>query len=130
MECRRLTGADAQAWHDLRLDGLRRYPGAFLYTEAESADTPVDQIAAYLESGAAFGIWQDGQLVGIASLIQEQASRARHRASIGAFYVVPEAQGSGAADTLLSAVIACAHAAGIWQLELYVASNNPRAVSF
>ncbi len=130
MECRRLTGADAEAWRDLRLDGLRRYPGAFLYTEAESARTPLENIVALLDAGATFGVWRDEQLIGIASLIQETANRARHRASIGAFYVVPEAQGSGAADALLSAVTDFAQASGIWQLELYVASNNERGIAF
>ena len=130
MICRLLTAADAAQWRDLRLDGLRRYPGAFLYTEVETAARPLEQTAQMLEQGTSFGLWQDEQMIGIGSLIPERAERARHRASIGAFYIAPAAQGSGAADILLNAMVGHAHRLGIWQLELYVAADNPRAVAF
>ena len=57
-------------------------------------------------------------------------ARARHRAEVGPFYVVPEAQGTGAADLLMEALVTHARELDVTQLELSVAADNPRAVRF
>ena len=130
IETRLLTGKDASLWLELRLEGLRLYPGAFLFSEPESKDLPRSQVVRMLEQGGSFGCWQGDNPVGIASLFRERALRARHRASIGGFYVRPSVQGQGAADALLDTILCHAEASGIWQLELYVAANNARAMAF
>lgn len=53
--------------------------------------------------------------------------RATHRAEIGPFYVIPKAQGSGAATALMDAAFAHARNIGVRQVELAVNENNPRA---
>ena len=125
-----LGADDVAAWRAVRLEGLERYPGAFLITPEEARAQPLDAIARMLGRGNSFGAFQGGVLVGIGSLVPEGHARTRHRGEIGAFYVTDAAQGSSAARDLLAAIEARARHLGIVQLELNVAANNPRAVRF
>ena len=127
---RRLVGADAAIWRALRLEALKTYPQAFLTTYDEAAALPRDTIAARLDAGATFGVFVADRAVGIASLLPQDRAQTRHRAEIGAFYVQPTVQGQGAADRLMSAVIEAGQRMGIWQLELFVAASNTRAIRF
>ena len=49
---------------------------------------------------------------------------------IGPFYVTPSHQGSPAATLLMNALLEQAHETGIEQLELFVESQNHRAIRF
>ncbi|MEY8830407.1 N-acetyltransferase family protein [Sedimentitalea sp. XS_ASV28] len=80
--------------------------------------------------GGRYGVFDDQTPVGIAAIRQVTFERARHRATIEAFYVAPSAQGGGAADALMTTLFDHASENGIWQLELFVAAANPRAVAF
>ena len=127
---RRLTGADAQDWRALRLEALSTYPQAFLTTYDEAAAVPLEDIATRLEAGHTYAVFTAGRMVGIGSLIPLMKAQTRHRAEIGAFFVQPVAQGSGAANALMQGIIEAASEQGIWQLELYVAASNARAIRF
>ncbi len=130
MKVRRLTGRDAAGWQTLRLDSLARFPDAFLTTHAEAVAVPPKVIAARLDDGLTFGIDDDDALIGIGSLIRMPGAQCRHRAELGAFYVRPAVQGSGAASALMEGMVAAALERGIWQLELFVAASNARAIAF
>ena len=69
-------------------------------------------------------------LVGFCGYRPELFERTRHRAQIGPFFVRPKYQGTGAAQCLMSGVIQEARAAKIAQLELFVDTENYRAIQF
>ena len=69
-------------------------------------------------------------LVGFCGYRPELFERTRHRAQIGPFFVRPKYQGTGAAECLMSGVIQEARAAKIAQLELFVDTENYRAIRF
>ncbi len=125
-----LTGAELAVWRALRAEGTRLFPGGFLSSHAEALAIPEAADRLALEQGTRFGVFEDATPAGIAALRRETARRARHRAMIGAFYVTSAAQGGGAADALMHVLLDHAADQGIWQLELFVAAQNPRAIRF
>lgn len=127
---RPLGPGDVDIWRALRAEGLRLFPGAFLITpeEAEAADREGDTAA--MSQGGRFGVFDSGSAVGIGAIRCMPLSRIRHRAELGPFYVSPGAQGTGAAQALLTALLDHARALGALQAELYVAGDNPRAIAF
>lgn len=127
---RPLGPADVAIWRALRAEGVRLFPDAFLPSRAEVASVPEEQDVRQLAQGGRFAVFADQVPVGIAALRPEMFERARHRASVGPFYVAPCAQGTGAADALMSALVDHARGLGIWQLELGVAERNQRAIAF
>ena len=66
VQVRSLSGADAAAFQACRLEALRRHPCAFAASFDEEALRSLDEVAARLEQGAAFGAFMDGALVGTA----------------------------------------------------------------
>jgi len=130
MHVRPATGADVTLWRRLRRDGIARYPSAFIATLAEADAMPETKDAARLARGDRFLAFDDATPVGLAGLNRMTLPRAAHRAEVGPFYVVPEAQGSSAATLLMDAVIAYASEIGVWQLELTVNEANSRAARF
>ena len=127
---RKLVGEDAETWRTLRLEALTLYPKAYLSTHDEAMSVPLENIADALDRGQTFGVFQDDEAVGIASLLPQHRTQTQHRGDIGGFYVRDAAQGQGASDLLMSALIEAAKEAGIWQLELNVADDNTRAIRF
>lgn len=130
LSVRRLTGVDAADWRALRLEALSTYPEAFLTTYDEAVAVPLETVAERLESGQSFGVFTGSALVGIGSLIPQTRIQTKHRADLGAFFVQPGAQGSGAAAALINGIADAAKVQGIGQLELFVASSNARAIAF
>ncbi|MEM8592963.1 MAG: GNAT family N-acetyltransferase [Pseudomonadota bacterium] len=127
---RLLASEDAEAFRRVRLDALERFPSAFLTTAAEFRERSDASLAEGLGRGKSWGVFSEEVLIGIAALLPFPYAAAAHRAEIGAFYVIPEHQGSGAAAALLQAMVDRAAELGIWQLELFVAEDNPRAERF
>lgn len=130
MLARQLGPDDVEGWRDLRAQGVRQFPDAFLPTPDEVATVSKKQDADLIAQGGRYGVFDGETLLGIAAIRQEFFERARHRAFIGPFYVTPRAHGTGAADILLQGLLEYAARAGIWQLELCVAEGNPRAIAF
>lgn len=130
----KLTATTLNAEHlsvlaELRLDGIRRFPDAFLLTEAEARESDAN-LLGWLTSGNALGLFAGKQLIGFCGVRPMGFSMAEHRAHLGPFYVLPEHHGTGAAGTLLSHACEVAHARGATQLELFVADPNTRARAF
>lgn len=130
IQARLLDSADVGMWRALRSEGVRLFPDAFLPSQDEVASVSAEQDAALIAQGGRYGVFDDLIPLGIAAIRRETFERARHRAFIGPFYVTPQAQGAGAADTLIAALIDHAVKAGVWQLELCVAASNTRAIGF
>lgn len=127
---RRMTPDDLASWRWLRRDGLTRFPGAFILSIDEYEARTDEAEADFLRHGLVHGVFDGTRPLGMAALRIMPFARARHRAEVGPFYVVPEAQGTGAADLLMEALVTHARALGVTQLELSVAADNPRAVRF
>ena len=81
---RRLGAADAPAWRELRLRGLREHPEAFTSSYEEDCEQPVAQAEQRLEGGAQY-------LVGARLSLADLAL-----ATAAAPVVMPEKDGSAA----------------------------------
>lgn len=127
---RTLASEHAQQWQTLRLEGARDFPLGFLITVEEAAATPIERCREILDSGTSRGVFEAGKLVGFCGYRSQRLERTRHRAEIGPFFVASDYQGSGAAQVLMQGVINEARESGIEQLELFVDSENDRAIAF
>lgn len=125
-----LTRENAQQWQSLRLEGTRDFPVGFLVTEQEAATTSLERAADILASGTTRGVFSGKVLTGFCGFRRSQLERLRHRAELGPFFVTARFQGSGAADVLMSGVIEEARTGGVEQLELFVDTENVRAIRF
>ena len=125
-----LSRQDAKQWQSLRLEGVREFPIGFLVTEAEAATTTLERAADILAAGSTRGVFNDGLLAGFCGFRRSALERVRHRAELGPFFVAARFQGSGAAAVLMSGVIEEARAGGVEQLELFVDTENARAIRF
>lgn len=129
MQARALRADEAEVWKTLRIEALTEYPLAFLTTLEEAKKQPLEMIAGRLSSGNSFGVF-DEECVGIGALIPLPYAQTAHRIQIGAYFVRASAQGTGAADLLMEAMLARANALGCWQCELSVLETNERARRF
>lgn len=129
-EYRSLRSDDAEAWRELRLEGVREFPLGFLITPREAMKASLEDIKQILSAGTQKGVLLDGKLVGFCGFRPQRLERTRHRGELGPFFVSRHWHGTGAANVLLSGVVAEARAAGLEQLELTVSPDNPRAVAF
>lgn len=131
MNVRPLDPDDAPAWHELMLEGTGAFPSAFLVSRDEVAEMDAERCRAALAPGTTYGVFSDaGELLGFAGLHVWALARVQHRADIGPFFVRARHQGSGAADRLMSALMAAAGAGGAAWLDLWVAEANARARGF
>ncbi|MEH7115935.1 GNAT family N-acetyltransferase [Neobacillus vireti] len=132
MEIRLLTPADAQSYWTLRLEALKNHPEAFLssYEESVRRENAVEQTAENFTTKAnyTFGAYDQAQLVGVVTLLQEERKKIRHRANIFAMYVSPSKRGKGLGKALMTAAIQQAKAMkGIEKINLNVTATNQRA---
>lgn len=74
-----------------------------------------------------FGAFLGGELVGAMTVVRNPALKQRHKASLFAVYVAPEARGQRLGDRLLEAMIAWTRAAGAEQLYLTVSVTQSTA---
>ena len=130
MITRSLTSADAVAYHALHVEGVTNYPTAFLRSLEEVRNTSAEETARILDSGKMMGAFLGETMIGLAGLLQNTFASAKHRALIGPFYVNQSYPGQGAAQALMDALAERAKEQGVKQLELYVWSENPRAIRF
>nr|WP_216324079.1 GNAT family N-acetyltransferase [Deinococcus aestuarii] len=113
MTVRVLTAADAPAYRDVRLAGLRNDPLAFITTAGEYGARPLAEVAARLDSTSGvvnFGAFLEGSLVGILTVLRETRPALAHRAEIVGVSVLTEARGRGVGAALVAAGIAQARA--------------------
>jgi len=132
MNSRLLTATDAEAYRNLRLDGLQNNPEAFGSSFEEEKDFPIEQIADRFESQGSYtiGVFDHEELVGVATLVQESKLKLKHKASIFAVYVSPKKRGFGIGKQLMAEVINKAkELEEVEQLTLTVVSTNASAKS-
>ncbi|WP_081455334.1 GNAT family N-acetyltransferase [Roseibium aggregatum] len=128
--CRVLAPEDSEAWQKLRLEGARDFPSGFLVTYEETAAARRDHCRKILAGGSFRGVFTEENLVGLCGYRPQQLKRTQHRGVIGPFFVTRSYQGSGAAKVLMAGVIEEAKSNGLAQLELFVDTENLRAMAF
>jgi ribosomal protein S18 acetylase RimI-like enzyme len=127
---RRLVPADAPAYREFRLRGLREHPEAFTSSYEEDAGKPIAATEARLAidgDTAMWGAFVDGVLVGGVGVVRESRRKSRHKADVVAMYVMPENRRRGIGKALLDHAIAFARASGVEQLVLTVTQTNAAA---
>jgi RimJ/RimL family protein N-acetyltransferase len=125
-----LTPDHAEPWQALRMEGARDFPKGFLVTPEEAAAATPEWVRARLAGQSYRGVFADDVLIGFCGYHRNPFARTRHRAEVGPFFVTARAQGSGAAQILMAGVIAQARSDGLVRLELYVDTENARAIAF
>ncbi|WP_299484305.1 GNAT family N-acetyltransferase [uncultured Roseibium sp.] len=127
---RRLDAEHAAQWQALRLEGARDFPLGFLVTLEETEATSLERAGQILGAGAQRGIFEQDELVGFCGFRRTLLQRMRHRAEVGPFFVTSGYQGTDAASQMMSGVIEEARSKGVEQLELFVDTQNARAIRF
>ncbi|MFJ6210182.1 GNAT family N-acetyltransferase [Lysinibacillus sp. NPDC092081] len=130
MNSRLLTAADAEAYRNLRLEGLQNNPEAFGSSFEEAKDYPIEHFADRLESQGSYtlGVFDHEELVGVATLVQESKLKLKHKASIFAVYVSSDKRGLGIGKRLMvDAINKARELKGVEQLTLTVVSTNASA---
>jgi len=125
-----LTPEHAEVWQALRLEGVRDFPLGFLVTLDEAAAASPDRCREILGGRSIRGVFEGKNLVGFCGYRRQQLTRVRHRGEIGPFFVTQSHQGTGAATALMAGVIKEAKDSGVSQLELFVDTENQRAIAF
>ncbi|WP_284777452.1 GNAT family N-acetyltransferase [Agrobacterium sp. lyk4-40-TYG-31] len=99
----KLSTIDAEAYRDLRLEGLAAHPEAFGASFEDEAVLSVDDFAQRLEQGNVFGArcTDTNALVGAVGLRISTASKTRHKGAIWGMYVRPQTRGSGIGAALI-----------------------------
>ncbi|WP_102693626.1 GNAT family N-acetyltransferase [Rummeliibacillus pycnus] len=128
MIIRLLEESDTIAYRGLRLEALQDSPDAFATTYEDEIKKSLEDYRDRL-SRKDFCTFDDGQLVGVVSLIREQARKLRHRSSIVAMYVTPEGRRKRVGKNLMQSAIQYAkQIEGIEQIYLSVVTTNTAAI--
>ncbi len=84
-EIRILGPEDVTAWREIRQEGLRAMPEAFLTTYEEERAKSDEEVAERLSLGAIRGAYAEGTLAAVLAYIPMTAAAAVHRGELGAF---------------------------------------------
>jgi len=125
-EIRRLTSADATAYREIRLTGLRDSPEAFGSTFIRESTQPLAWFCDRLANSAVFGAFQPTVLLGVAGLAIREGEKERHKGLLWGMYVRPDARKAGVGKRLVEAVIDHARA-HVEVIQLSVISENEPA---
>ena len=123
---RRLTLADAAAYRDIRLTGLRESPEAFGSTFEREHTRPLAWFCERLRGSHVLGAFCSKHLLGIAGFRIHEGEKERHKGLLWGMYVRPDARKAGVGRQLVEAVID--HARDhVEVIQLSVVSGNERA---
>jgi len=132
MEIKLLAASDAESYWALRLEALKQNPEAFLtsYEDALKRENPIDQVVHNFnaEGNYTFGAFEQKNLIGVVTLLHENAEKIKHRANIFAMYVTPKKQRLGVGKALMTEAINKAKSIpAIEKINLSVMASNEKA---
>jgi RimJ/RimL family protein N-acetyltransferase len=128
MSVRRARTGDETLVAELRLQALTDAPDDFDSTLARESRWTIIDWRRFIERGAVFVFEDDRGARGMAGGIPHWDEA--NAVALVAMWVHPDARGSGAADTLVSAVIDWARAEGARAVTLHVLERNARSRRF
>lgn len=129
----RLQPSHAKQYRTLMLEAYELAADAFTSTVEERAAEPdaywLQRIGTATGLTAAFGAFEDQDLIGTVALEFSAKPKTRHKALLLGMYVAPSARETGVGRALLGAAIDCARRKeGIRMVTLTVTEGNERAV--
>ncbi|WP_260564443.1 GNAT family N-acetyltransferase [Bacillus pumilus] len=131
LNIRLLIPDDAEEYAALRLEALRLHPKDFAMSYEEEQIGTIEKYAARFASVQftwTFGAFDQGKLVGMVTLIQENLQKLKHRANVAAMYVTAGARGKGVGKALIMEVLSFAGKRhDIEQMYLSVVTTNHSA---
>jgi RimJ/RimL family protein N-acetyltransferase len=125
---------DADAYRDLRLEGLRTHPEAFGEAHAASLARPPERWQQTVRDGAGGDLSilyvanAGGTLVGMTGIYRLDGAKMRHSANIWGVYVRPGWRGAGIADALIGACVGWARELELRLVKLSVVTSNAAAI--
>ena len=126
IKIRQLTTADAAAYRDIRLAGLKDSPENFGSTFDRESAQPLAWFGDRLRKSQVFGAFRSAELLGIAGFAIREGEKERHKGLLWGMYVRPDARKAGVGRQLVEAVIARARN-HVEVIQLSVVSGNERA---
>jgi len=126
IQIRRLTAADAVAYREIRLAGLKSSPEAFGSTYETESVQPLSSFSERLGRTAVFGAFRRTEILGIAGFVIRNGVKEAHKGLLWGMYVRPDARQAGVGRRLVEAVIDFARQR-VELLQLSVVSNNEPA---
>ena len=123
IKTRRLTSADAAAYRDIRLTGLKDSSEAFGSTFDRENSQPLTWFCDRLSNSAVFGAFQLTALLGVAGLRIREGEKEKHKGLLWGMYVKPDARKAGVGRQLVEAIIEHARA-HVEVIQLSVVSDN------
>lgn len=129
MIIRRLTSLDVEAYLAVRTEGLTRDADAFRVDPKDDAAFGRDGWRARLDRDYVVAAENDGLILGIGGFARIPGVKTEHKGLIWGMYVRPEARGTGAANAIMTALLAYAPTVAR-QVQLTVVAANARAVAF
>ena len=129
LDVARIVPGEAEALRDIRLEALLHHPEAFSRDPDVERAYSIEQWRDRISDRDWFACRDGDNWAGIAMFARDRDSRKTgHTGSLGSMYVRQAFRGKGAADLLVSAVLA--HAASeVEQIVLTVNAENTRAIS-
>ncbi|WP_338551450.1 N-acetyltransferase [Paenibacillus sp. KS-LC4] len=112
------------------MEALQMHPESFSSSYEEEKEYPLEPFLSRLQAknSFTFGVFENSQLYGIATLVMENKIKLKHRAHIYSVYVARDKRGRGYAKNLMLQMIKKAKSMkGIEQIHLTVASTNEAA---
>ena len=133
MHIRPLVPADAEAFKDLRLRGLRECPSAFASSYEEEVDDSILELSRRLDpkpDSAILGAFRDNALVGVVGIQREKLKKLSHKAYVWGVYVAPEARKAGIGASLIHQTLEHARSElGVRQVMLGANTRNTAALA-
>lgn len=124
---RRLTADDAEAFREIRLEGLRLTPQAFTAALSQEAVRPLETFRERMESSHVLGAFDgDGRLQGVMGLHLSDSPRTGHIGQVWGVYLREAARGTGLARRMLDQLVETARGR-VEALELGVGVYNTPA---
>ena len=129
---RQARESDAEAYRNLRLEGLKNHPEAFSADYVVNEQRPetfwVERIASLRDGNMLFFAAHENELVGTCGIYRGDSPKTRHSAYIVGVYVQSEWRGAGIVDELISICLEWAREHEIKILKLGVATTNIPAI--